>query len=243
MTLSGHLRELRNRLLVCLLLLTAAMLIGLHFAPELVGLLLQIGRQYQYQFVYIAPQELIVQYLSVALVFALCVTLPVLLYQAWAFISPGLKPHENRLFLAAMIAGLFCFGGGVLFAYRVMLPFMLRFLISLSPGSLATAAITVQNYMTFLMTVFVVFGAMFELPVVSVLLTQTGLLKIRWMRKGRRVIIVVIFFVAALITPPDVVSQIMVAIPMLLLYELSIVLCTLCQKLRPGDTGQEAQDK
>ncbi len=82
------------------------------------------------------------------------------------------------------------------------------------------------------MTVFIVFGAMFELPVLSVLLTQTGLLRIKWMVKGRRVVIVAIFVAAALITPPDIVSQIMVAIPMLALYELSILLCRLFEKFR-----------
>jgi sec-independent protein translocase protein TatC len=82
------------------------------------------------------------------------------------------------------------------------------------------------------MTIFVLFGAVFELPVLSVLLTQMGLLKVQWMKKGRKVMIVVIFFVAALITPPDVISQIMVAVPMMALYELSIVLCLLFQRMK-----------
>jgi sec-independent protein translocase protein TatC len=139
-----------------------------------------------------------------------------------------------------MIFGLICFCIGVYFAYRIMLPFMLHFLISLSTGSGVTASISVQNYMTFLMTLFLIFGIVFELPVVSVLLTQMGLLKVEWMKKGRRVVIVVIFVIAALITPPDIVSQIMVAIPMIALYELSIILCTICQKLK-GTDGQVEQ--
>lgn len=231
MSLSDHLRELRNRILVCVVLLIISMLVGLHFAPDLVEMFLDIGKQYHYRFVYIAPQELLLQYFSVAFLLGLCVTLPVLFYQAWAFMRPGLKKNENLFFLFAMVFGLICFGGGVYFAYRVMLPFMLYFLITLSSASKVTASISVQNYMTFLMTVFVIFGIVFELPVVSVLLTQMGLLKVRWMKAGRRVVIVAIFVVAALITPPDIVSQVMVAIPMMALYELSIILCTICQKL------------
>ncbi len=232
MPLSEHLRELRNRLFVCLGVLLAATLAGLHFAPRIVELLLAIGRGYRYRFVYIAPQELLMQYVTTALVCGLCASVPVLCYQTWAFVRPGLKRREKALFLFAMIFGLACFCGGVYFAFRIMLPFMLYFLSSLSGNSSASASVSVQNYISFLTTVFLVFGVVFELPVVSVLLNRAGLLKVRWMRKGRRVMVVAIFFLAALITPPDVVSQIMVAVPMLALYELSILLCAAGQTLQ-----------
>ena len=172
------------------------------------------------------------QYFSTALLIGICITLPALCYETWAFVRPGLRKNENLIFLLTMIFGLLCFCLGVWFAYRIMLPFMLYFLASVSGGSGVSAAVSVQNYMTFLMTVFLVFGIVFELPVISILLTQMGLLRVSWMRKGRRVVIVLIFVAAALITPPDVVSQIMVAIPMMALYETSILLCTAMQKLR-----------
>lgn len=232
MSLSEHLRELRNRLLVCAALLLVSALVGLHFAPRIVEMLLEIGRSYEYRFVYIAPQELLMQYFSTALLIGVCATLPVLFYETWAFVRPGLRKNENLIFLLAMIFGLLCFCLGVWFAYRIMLPFMLYFLASVSGGSGVSAAVSVQNYMAFLMTVFLVFGIVFELPVISILLTQMGLLRVSWMRKGRRVVIVLIFVAAALITPPDVVSQIMVALPMLALYEMSILLCTGAQKLQ-----------
>lgn len=241
MSVQNHLRELRNRLLVCVVLLLIAMLAGLNQAPKLVTLLLDIGKEYQYHFIYISPQELLLQYFFVALVVGLCVTLPLLAYQIWAFLRPGLKKGENLLFLFAVVFGLAFFCVGVSFAYRIMLPFMLKFLISLSKGSQVDAAISVQNYIHFLMTIFLVFGMVFELPVLSILLTQMGFLKVRWMKKGRKVVIVAIFFVAAVITPPDVVSQLMVAAPMMALYELSIVLCTICQYLR--DRGKKIKNK
>ncbi len=243
MPLSEHLRELRNRLFVCLAVLLAATLAGLRFAPRIVELLLDIGRNYRYRFVYIAPQELLLQYVSTALICGLCAALPVLFYETWAFVQPGLRRQEKALFLFAMVFGVLCFGGGVYFAFKIMLPFMLYFLISLSGGSSASASISVQSYISFLTTVFLIFGVVFELPVVSVLLSRLGILKVRWMRKGRRVMIVAIFFVAALITPPDVVSQIMVAVPMLALYELSILLCTLSQKLQDRAERKKRLDK
>lgn len=118
----------------------------------------------------------------------------------------GLKKSENFLFLIAMIFGLLCFGAGACFAYKIMLPFMLYFFNTLSIGSGVSAYISVQNYLSFLLMVLIIFGIVFELPMVSVVLNRLGLLKVSWMKAGRRVVIVVIFVIAALITPPDIVS-------------------------------------
>ena len=118
MSLSGHLRELRNRILVCIVVLVVAILAGLHYAPQIVQLFLQMGKDLDYEFVYIAPQELMLQYFYVSFLFGICVTIPVLLYQAWAFIRPGLKKSENFLFLISMVFGLLCFCTGAIFAFR-----------------------------------------------------------------------------------------------------------------------------
>ena len=241
MALSGHLRELRNRLLVCVVCVVAVFMVCLAFAADIVELLTDIGRAYGYRYVYIAPQELLMEHFSVSLVAAVCVALPMILYQIWAFIRPGLEFKENLFLALAIVFGLVCFVGGVYFAYKLMLPFMLEFLIGIKAGTGIAASISVHNYISFLLTIFVIFGVVFELPVLSVLLTQLGLVKVGWMKKARKVTVVVIFFVAAIITPPDIVSQIMVAIPMLLLYEFSIFLCWLLMKLRRrGETEKEA---
>lgn len=232
MTLSGHLRELRNRLVICIICLFVSFFVGLHFAPNIVEILTDIGEAYGYSYVFLAPQELLMQYFSVALIAAVCIMFPVVAYHIWAFIRPGLKKNENVLFLAALFFGLICFVIGVFFAYKIMMPFMLYFLINLSEGSEIAASISVQSYLNFVFSIFIIFGLIFELPILSVLLTQLGLLKVEWMKKSRKVIIIVIFFVAAVVTPPDVVSQIMVAIPILVLYELSILICTGLDKLR-----------
>ncbi len=243
MTLSGHLRELRNRVVICIVCLVASFLAGLNFAEDIVDVLTDIGTTYGYTYVFISPQELLLQYFSVAMLAAVCITLPVILYQIWAFVQPGLKKNENILFLSALFFGLICFIVGVMFAYKIMLPFMLRFLIGLSEGSNITAAVSVQNYIGFLLTIFVIMGVVFELPVIAVLLTQLGLVKISWMKKGRKFIIVIIFLIAAFITPPDIVSQVMVAFPMIGLYELSIIICAFLQKIRRKKRTEEGTDE
>ena len=232
MALSGHLTELRNRVAVCIVCLVAAFLVCLNYAPDLVEFLTDMGKAYGYQYIYVAPQELLMQHFSISLLASVCITFPVLLYQIWAFVRPGLKKKENLVFVLAVTFGLLCFLVGVYFAYRIMLPFMLEFLIGVSAGTEIAASITVANYITFLLTMFMIFGIVFELPVLSVMLTQLGLVKVEWMKKGRRFVIVIIFFVAAVITPPDIVSQIMVAVPMIGLYELSVILCTILSKLK-----------
>ena len=169
-------------------------------------------------------------YLSVALAAALAAVFPLLGYHIYAFCSPGLKSGEKFFILGTLFFGTACFCAGVLFAYFISVPFMLRFLIQFTAQVNVSASISIHEYVSFLLTVFIVFGAIFELPVASVLLTLLGVLKAQWMVKARKAMIVIIFIVAAVITPPDVASQVMVAVPMMGLYELSIVLCRLVGK-------------
>ena len=232
MPLTGHLRELRRRVLVCVVLLVLVFMLCLSAAPRIVTLLTDMGERYSYVYVYIAPQELFLVYMNVALVGALVLCFPLLAYEVYAFCSPGLTGRERRYTLGALGAGALCFLAGVAFAYFISLPFMLRFLIQFTTQVNVSASISIEQYISFLLTVFVIFGLVFELPVVSVLLTALGLVRAEWLMKGRRVMIVVIFLLAAIITPPDVVSQIMVAVPMLALYELSILLSRLVGKRR-----------
>ncbi|MCR5526063.1 MAG: twin-arginine translocase subunit TatC [Lachnospiraceae bacterium] len=232
MSLSSHLRELRNRIGVCIVFLMAAMFVGLYFAGDLVQLFLDFGAKYNYEFVYLTPQELLIEYFSLAFVFAVAVTFPIILYQIWAFMTPGMEFREKLFFLGTFLFGLVFAALGVFFAGKVLIPFMLKFLIDLSAGTDIKANISVQSYISFLITIFIIFAVVFELPIVSVILTQLGILKTAWMKKGRKFVIVLIFFVAAIITPPDVVSQVMTAIPMILLYEFSIILCDILGKFR-----------
>lgn len=244
MSLTGHLKELRNRVVVSLVVLIAGMIFCFSYAERVVTMLTDIGVQFGYEFVYIRPQELLLVYFSISLIGALVIALPVIAYEIFAFCGPGLKKREKAFLLLAMIFGTIFFGLGVLFVYKIMMPFMLRFLISFSHQVIVSASISIQEYMTFMMSVFLIFGVIFELPVLSVILTGLGLIKPVWLIKARKVMIVVIFFMAAIFTPPDIVSQIMVAIPIILLYELSIILSRICYRFKRKEKEKaEAEDE
>lgn len=244
MSLTGHLKELRNRVVVSLVVLIAGMIFCFSYAERVVTMLTDIGVQFGYEFVYIRPQELLLVYFSISLIGALVIALPVIAYEIFAFCGPGLKKREQVFLLLAMIFGTIFFGLGVLFVYKIMMPFMLRFLISFSHQVIVSASISIQEYMTFMMSVFLIFGVIFELPVLSVILTGLGLIKPQWLIKARKVMIVVIFFMAAVFTPPDIVSQIMVAIPIVLLYELSIILSRICYRFKRKEKEKaEAEDE
>ncbi len=253
MTLSGHLKELRHRLTAVFVVLIAAFGICLANAGWIIERLTAMGEEYGYTYVYISPQELLMQHFAVSLVFALVVCIPFIAWQIWRFVQPGLTKSENTAFCLSLIFGMIFFCIGVYFAYRISLPYILYFLIHISEGSEITAQISVQNYITFLMTVFIVFGFVFELPVVSVILTGIGIIKSIWLRKARKVAVVLIFVLSAIITPPDVVSQVMVAFPMLILFQMGIWLSMIVEKLKrkkktdkpenEGDDEEESEEE
>ncbi len=241
MTLSGHLKELRSRVIICVSILIISFFVGLNFAPRLVTFLTDMGKAYHYVFVTLQPAELLGQYFGIAFICAVIITLPVIIYHVWAFVKPGLQENENKIFLLVITFGLLFFILGVFFAYKIMLPFMLRFLIEVGKGTDIQSSISVASYLTFIFTIFIIFGIIFEMPVVTVCLTQLGLLKVTWLKKARKVVIVIIFLVSAIVTPPDAVSQVMTALPMIVLYQLSIGICSLLDRRRAG--RQSASDQ
>lgn len=240
MSLSGHLKELRNRVLICVIVLVAGFCACLAVAPKLVTLFTDMGRDYDYVFVYLAPQELLMEYFSIAFIGALIISFPVLAYHIYAFCSPGLTGRERSYIQVGLLSGTLFFVLGVAFARFISVPFMLRFLISFTGEVDVAASISIQQYISFLITVFLIFGIVFEMPVVTVVLTALGILRAEWLAKARKFMIVGIFFLAAVITPPDVVSQILIAVPMLLLYELSIILCRIVGKRKKA--AKEAEE-
>lgn len=235
MSLSGHLKEMRNRLIVVLLIFIVSIVVCFAYADEFVTVLTDMGTRCGYEFVYLKPQELLMVYFSFSLIGGLVIDFPIIAYEIFAFCSPGLRPKEKTFMLFGMIFGTVFFCLGVLFAYKITLPFMLRFLIGFSNDSIISASISIHEYISFLLLVFLIFGVIFELPVLSVILTTLGIIKPDWLVKARKVMIVAIFFLAAIITPPDIVSQIMVAIPIVLLYELSIILSRVFYSFKKKD--------
>ncbi len=162
-------------------------------------------------------------YMEVAIVGGILLSLPNLLYQLWAFIAPGLMPRERQYIRSIVFFSTFCFLAGVVFAYFVMLPAALQFFAGFGTATIQNN-IAVNEYMSFVISVLLAAGVVFELPMVSWFLSKIGILRPEFMRKYRRHAIIVIFLLAAVLTPgTDPVSQILLAIPLVVLYEISIL--------------------
>jgi sec-independent protein translocase protein TatC len=159
--------------------------------------------------------------LKITLMAAFLVALPVVLYQMWAFVAPGLYAHEKKLVLPLVVSSTLLFLIGVAFCYFFVFGQVFKFIQGFAPKSI-TAAPDIEAYLSFVLTMFVAFGASFEVPVVVVVLARMGIVSIEKLKEFRSYFIVVAFIIAAIITPPDVVSQLALAIPMCVLYEVGI---------------------
>jgi sec-independent protein translocase protein TatC len=166
---------------------------------------------------------------KLAIVLAVGLAMPFVLYQAWAFVAPGLYRHEKRLAVPLLISSILLFYLGAAFAYYIVSPVMLSFFVSTMPNGVQMMT-DMGSYLDFVMILLLAFGAAFEVPVATVLLVWTGFVKITTLRKNRGLVLLGIFIFAAFVTPPDAVSQSAMAIPMYLLYEIGIVMASLLLK-------------
>jgi sec-independent protein translocase protein TatC len=240
MTVAGHLTELRQRLFWSVLVFVVVSVVCFVFIQKFVDVALALSPDFQ--FVYLSPSELMTSYMKLALVLGLVLSSPFILWQIWSFVQPGLTKAESRSALSAVVAGFVCFLVGAVFCFTVILPITLQFFYNFNGSKEITANISFNNYMNFVLGMLVAFGVVFEMPVLSFLLARLGLLKPEWLAAGRKYATLIIFFIAAVITPPDVVSQIMTALPMLALYELSIMVSRKAFKLRPSQDEDEEED-
>ncbi len=159
--------------------------------------------------------------LKILLMSAFLIALPVVLYQVWAFVAPGLYSHEKKLMLPLVISSTLLFFLGVGFCYYFVFGQVFSFIQSFAPKSI-TAAPDIEAYLSFVMTMFIAFGLAFEVPIVVIVLARMGIVSIQKLKEFRSYFIVLAFIIAAVITPPDVVSQLALAVPMCLLYEVGI---------------------
>lgn len=159
--------------------------------------------------------------LKIMLMAAFLVALPVILYQAWAFVAPGLYTHEKKLVLPLVISSSILFFIGVAFCYFFVFGQVFAFIQSFAPKSI-TAAPDIEAYLSFVMTMFLAFGLAFEVPIVVIVLARMGIVSVQKLKEFRGYFVVLAFIIAAIVTPPDVVSQLALAIPMVLLYELGL---------------------
>jgi sec-independent protein translocase protein TatC len=163
------------------------------------------------------------------LIAGLVISSPVIFWQVWAFVKPGLKKEEKRYFICSFIGGTIFLILGVVFAYKIILPFTLTFFSSLGTQNIKPM-ISFGNYIDFITTILLSFGLVFEMPIVIILLTRFGIVKVEFLTKNRKYAILIIIILAAIITPPDVISQILLASPMLLLFEFSVIVSRITER-------------
>lgn len=212
-----HLEEIRRRIIWCILSVIIASVISYNFADKIIYHLARpIGR-----LVFIQPAEAFVAYIKIAIFFGLFISFPIILYHILAFVIPGLKVNERKYLIYFIPFAALLFFAGAGFAYFIMIPFCVKFLLSYSSDWLQPM-ITIGGYISFFCMVILIFGAVFELPIVILFLTRLGIINSSFLRKNRKYAILIIFIIAAIFTPPDVFSQIIMAIPLLILYEISI---------------------
>lgn len=240
MSFWDHLNELRSRLVRSILAVAVGVGLAWTYREPLLGWL---TRPYANAWVAVGlgnkpflhfpgPADLFFAYLKLSVIGGFVFALPVIFYQVWAFVAPGLYSRERRLALPFVFSSSTLFAGGVYFGWRVALPIAYRYLLSLS-GSVAGSnlsvmpTIMIEQYLDSIAQMLIAFGLAFELPVLSLFLSLAGIINHRHLIRFARYFIVVAFVIAAIVTPPDIVSQLVLAIPLCLLYGLSIAVAWL----------------
>ena len=214
-----HLEELRHRLIVIVAGIAVGFAASYGFSQQI---LFFLQRPLPTKLVFIAPTEAFLVNIKVALYAALFLSAPLILFEVWKFVAPGLYEHERRYSYPFLIISTVLFLVGGLFAYFVILPVVLHFLIT-QGGDLWKPTITLSSYLAFCMKLILAAGLLFEFPVLMYFLTKVGVVTPELLVKNRKYALLAAFIIAAVLTPPDVFSQILLAVPLFLLFEVSIL--------------------
>ncbi len=232
-TLVDHLTELRDRLIKSVWAIAFTTAVCLAFSEQLFTLVRHPIAHHLPGggLVFTNPMDKFLAHMKLAVVCGVILACPAWIYQIWRFVAPGLYAHEKKYSLAFVLTGIGLFLMGVSFAYFLVLPMAFEFLFNFG-GSVDKPLITITEYLSFFATMILVFGASFELPLILVILGVLGLVSAATLREKRRYAIVGLATVSAVITPPDILSMLMLLIPLAILYEISIIVVRLVERKR-----------
>ena len=242
-TLISHLVELRQRLLKAVVAIALVFAPCAWFANDLFTIIATPLIQKMPAGSSMIATSLISPFmapLKLSLFVALFIAMPYVLYQVWAFVAPGLYKREKRFAIPLVVSSIVLFYAGVAFAYFVVFPLMFAFLTTTAPTGVQVMT-DITNYLDFVLLLFFAFGIAFEMPVATVLLAATGLVRVETMTKNRGYVILGIFVIAAFLTPPDALSQTAMALPMWLLYEIGIILSRILLREKLAQQRSEEQ--
>lgn len=221
-----HLVELRKRSLFCVTVYLILLAPLMFFSTELYTLIAQPILKNLPQGGALVATQVITPFttpLKLSLVISFVITIPLILYHVWAFVAPALYPHEKQAVRPILLCSTFLFYTGLFFAHAFVLPMALSFFMQIAPKGI-TIMTDITHYLDFVFAIYLAFGLAFQVPIVTFILIQTGIVSIQTLEKNRPYIIVAAFFIGMILTPPDVLSQVLLAIPLLILFEGGLLL-------------------
>lgn len=224
MTLVEHLSELRKRIIWVLVVFTLSLVAGLVVAKLLIDYLKNVPPANTIEWNVFSPWDAIRMYMNFAFMIGLIITLPVALYHTWAFVKPGLREEEQRASIMYIPFAFLLFLGGLAFGYFVVFPMAFFFTSTLTQSLQLTETYGISQYFSFMFNILIPLSIIFELPIVVMFLTKLRILNPLKLHKMRKISYMILVIVSTLITPPDAISALVVAVPMVLLYELSVML-------------------
>ncbi len=222
---TGHMEELRKRLIVCFIAVGVGFLAAYGFKEQLFEILIRplvLVMDEGDKLIFTGLPEAFFTYLKVSFLTGLMLASPVILYEFWMFVAPGLYDKERRLLVPILFLSSFFFIGGALFGYFFVFPYGFQFFLGFASEHIRPLP-SMREYLGFSSKLLLAFGLVFELPLVITFLAKLGIVDVPFLKKNRKYAVLLFFVVAAIITPPDVVTQIMMAVPMMILYEISIL--------------------
>jgi sec-independent protein translocase protein TatC len=239
----SHLEELRKRLIHCAIAAGIGFIISYFFSEKLFTILISPLRERLPdgdRLIFTNLPEMFLTYIKTALIAGILLASPVIFYQIWMFIAPGLYQNEKRYIIPFVLFSTILFVGGAFFGYFIVFPFGFQFFLGYA-NEYIQALPSVKQYFSFSTKLLFAFGIVFELPVVIFFLSRMGLVTVAFLRKNRKYAILLTFALAAVLTPPDVITQFMMAVPLLLLYELGIFIAMMAgKKKKVGEEKSES---